>query len=70
MMYLDNLRMLYGDSVELHKAHTYDYKCNTDTQKLGVVELLDKYEVACGDEIGWHAWMRACLVKYARNRNP
>ena len=27
----------YGDSVELHKVHTYEYKRNMDKNKLGVV---------------------------------
>ena len=50
MIYVDNLRMLYGCSVELHKMRTQENKFNIDTKKLVVVECLDKYEVACADE--------------------
>ena len=50
MVYVDNPRMINGGSVELHKVHTQQQKCNLDTQKLGVVECLDKYEVTCCDE--------------------
>ena len=56
MTYVDNLRMLYGYSVELHKVPTYEYKYKMDTNKLGVVGFLDKDEVACGDDD-----MVACL---------
>ena len=66
MLYIDNLRMVYGGSVELHKVHTYEYKCNMNTNKLGVVELLDKYEVECCDK-DFVAWLDegvlACLDK-------
>ena len=50
MMYVYNLRVVYGVSVEIHKVHTQEYKCNMDTRKLGEVELLDKDEVECCDE--------------------
>ena len=50
MMYVDNLRMVFWVSVELHKLHTYEYKCIMDTNKVGVVELLDNNKVACFDE--------------------
>ena len=50
--------MVYGGSVELHKVHTYYYKCNMETNKLVVVKCLDKYEVACYD-----ADVLACLYE-------
>ena len=50
MIYVDNLRMLYGCSVELHKMRTQENKFNIDTKKLVVVECLDKYEVTCCDD--------------------
>ena len=50
MMYVDNLTMIYGGSLELHEVHTQKQKCNIETNKLGVVECADKYEVSCGDE--------------------
>ena len=50
MMYIDNPRLVYGVGVELNKVHTQKYKVNMETKKLGVVECLDKDEVACGDE--------------------
>ena len=51
MMYVDNLRVVYRGSVELHKVHT-----NIDTPKIGVDGCLDKDEVKCCDED-----MVACL---------
>ena len=56
MIYVDNLRMVYGGTVELHKLHMSEQKCNMDTHKLGVVEFLDKYEVKFCDE-----YVVACL---------
>ena len=60
MAYLDNLRMEYGGSVKLHKVHTKEYKCNMDTNKLVVVEFLNKDEVTCCDEYFYHTLIRAC----------
>ena len=40
MMYIDKLRIAYMISVELHKVHTSESKCNMNTNKLGVVECL------------------------------
>ena len=50
MMHVDNLRLVYVSSAELHKVHTQYQKCNMDKNKLGVVEFLDKDEVACYDD--------------------
>ena len=50
ILYVDNLRMIYGDSVEIHKVHKYEQKCNMDTHKPGVVEFLDNYEVTRGNK--------------------
>ena len=50
MMYVDDLMVLYVGSVELHKVNTYEQKCNMETNKLGVVECLDEYQVAFCDE--------------------
>ena len=56
MMYVDKPKMVYGESVELHKQCTQEQECNIDTKKLGVVECLDIYEVTCCD-----AYVVACL---------
>ena len=50
MMYVDNLMLVYVGSVELHQVHMLEQKWNMYTNKLGVVKLLDKYEVECFDE--------------------
>ena len=49
-MYVDNPMVVYVGSVELNKVHMLEQKCNIYTNKLGAVECLDKYEVACCDE--------------------
>ena len=42
MIYVDNIIGVYVGSVELHKVHMLEYKCNMDTNKLSVVEFSDK----------------------------
>ena len=50
MIWIDSSRVVYRGIVELHKVHRYEYKFNMDKNKLGLVECLDKDEVACCDE--------------------
>ena len=49
-MYVENLRVVFGGILGPHKVHAQEQTVNMDTKKLGVVELLDKYEVVCCDE--------------------
>ena len=61
MVYVNNLRMVYDSGLQLHKVHTYKYKCNINMNRLGVVAFLDKDVVAYFDE-----GVVACLDKIIR----
>ena len=62
MIYVDNIMVVYVVSVELHKVHTQEYKCNMGKNKIFVLELLDIDEVACFDE-----GVLACLDNSNKN---